>query len=80
MTTKTEFTAIGDMGIAQFLAMAQSANVFFELLNDRLIVRAVNLRWEMWKPVRHFLDEVGQAEIEAYFRRTTAAERHVLGR
>ena len=70
---------VDDRGIAQFLALAASANVYFELLNDRLIIRAVNARWDMWRPIRYLLDEVGQQNIEAYFRRTTQLQRQSWG-
>ena len=32
-------------------------------------VRAVNPNWRMWSPIRHLLDEIGQARIEAHVRR-----------
>ena len=62
-------TQITDDGIAEFLDMARSANVFFEMINDRLTVRAVNPNWRMWAPIRHLLDEIGQARIEDHVRR-----------
>lgn len=62
---------ITDDGIAEFLDMARSANVFFEVINDRLTVRAVNPNWRMWMPIRHLLDEIGQARIEAHVRRAS---------
>ena len=58
----------GDDGVAEFLSLARSANVFFDIVNDHLTVRAVNPNWGMWAPIRHFLDEIGQARIEAYVR------------
>ena len=43
MLAKLESTVrIDDAGIAAFLGLARSANVYFDLVNDRLIVRAVN--------------------------------------
>lgn len=63
--------AVTEEGIAEFLSMARSANVFFEIVNDRLTVRAVNPNWRMWSPIRYLLDEIGQARIEAHVRRTT---------
>ena len=39
--------SVTDEGIAEFLSMARSANVFFEIVNDRLTVRAVNPNWRM---------------------------------
>ena len=59
---------IPDEHIAEFIDMARSANVFFDIINDRLTVRAVNPNWKMWAPIRHFLDEIGQAQIEAYMK------------
>jgi hypothetical protein len=59
---------IADQHIAEFLDLAKSANVFFDIINDRLTVRAVNPNWKMWAPIRHFLDEIGQEQIEAYVR------------
>lgn len=62
---------VSDEGIAEFLSLARSANVFFEIVNDRLTVRAVNPNWRMWSPIRHLLDEIGQARIEAFVRRSS---------
>ncbi len=57
-----------DRYIAEFLDLATSAHVNFDLVNDRLTVRAVNPHWEMWKPFRHLLDEIGARRIEQYLR------------
>ena len=65
--------SISDDGIAEFLSLARSANVFFEIVNDRLTVRAVNPNWSMWSPIRYLLDEIGQARIEAHVRRKAGA-------
>lgn len=59
-----------EAGIAEFIDMARSANVFFEIVNGRLTVRAVNPDWRMWAPIRHLLDEIGVAHIERFVRRT----------
>jgi len=59
-----------EAGIAEFIDMARSANVFFEIVNDRLTVRAVNPDWKMWGPIRYLLDEIGIAHIERFMRRT----------
>ncbi|HEX4298107.1 MAG TPA: hypothetical protein VHZ56_08790 [Devosia sp.] len=78
MTTQIEAKdEITDDGIAEFLSLARSANIFFEIVNDRMTVAAVNPNWEMWRPIRHLLDEIGQARIELYMRRSTAA-RHTV--
>jgi hypothetical protein len=58
-----------DNYVAEFLALAKSAHIYFELINDRLTMRAVNPHWEMWHPIRHFLDEIGARAIEDYLRR-----------
>ena len=60
---------VDDAGIAAFLGLAQSANVYFDLVNDHLTVRAVNPDWLMWTPIRHFLDEIGKTQIEDFIRR-----------
>lgn len=57
-----------DRYVAEFLDLATSAHVYFELVNDRLTVRAVNPQWEMWRPFRHLLDEIGARRIEQYLR------------
>jgi hypothetical protein len=59
-----------EVGIAQFIDMARSANVFFEIVNGRLTVRAVNPDWKMWAPIRHLLDEIGIEHIDRFVRRT----------
>lgn len=59
---------LSDAHIAEFLGLARSANIHFEIVQDRLHMRAVNPNWAMWKPCRHLLDEIGQARIEAYVR------------
>ncbi|MBN9304401.1 MAG: hypothetical protein BGO82_18675 [Devosia sp. 67-54] len=61
---------ISDEGVAEFLSLARSANVFFDIVHDRLTVRAVNPNWRMWAPIRHLLDEIGPARIEACVRRS----------
>lgn len=68
-----------DAHVAEFLDLARSANIHFEIVNDRLHMRMVNPDWAMWKPCRHLLDEIGQARIEAYVRRE-ARERRVVAR
>ena len=74
MTAKIESNVeITDEGIGEFLSLARSANVFFEIVNNRLTVCAVNPNWRMWAPIRHLLDEIGQPRIEAYVRRTSSA-------
>lgn len=65
--------AVTEEGIAEFLSMARSANVFFEIVNDRLTDRAVNPNWRMWSPIRYLLDEIRQARIEAHVRRTSGS-------
>ena len=57
-----------DTEVAEFLDLARSANVHFDIVNDRLHMHMVNPDWAMWKPCRHLLDEIGQARIEAFVR------------
>ena len=64
-TASTELT---DRYVAEFLDLATSAHVHFELVNDRLTLRAVNPDWDMWKPFRYLLDEIGARRIEQYLR------------
>ena len=62
-----------DADIAEFLDLARSANITFDIRNDRLHMQMVNPNWAMWKPCRHLLDEIGQERIEAYVRQEAAA-------
>ncbi len=66
MSTTNE--PLSDRYVAEFLDLATSAHVYFELVNDRLTVRAVNPHWEMWRPFRYLLDEIGARRIEQYLR------------
>lgn len=62
-----------DAYVAEFLDLARSANVTFDITDDRLHMRMVNPNWAMWSPIRHLLDEIGQERIEAFVRREAAA-------
>lgn len=66
MSTTNE--PLPDRYVAEFLDLATSAHVYFELVNDRLTVRAVNPHWEMWRPFRYLLDEIGARRIEQFLR------------
>ncbi|HQZ11690.1 MAG TPA: hypothetical protein PK286_02290 [Devosia sp.] len=59
---------ISDQAVGELIDLARSARVYFELVNDRLAVRAVNPEWSIWRPLRHLLDEIGQPRIEAFLR------------
>ena len=63
-----------DAYVAEFVDLARSANIFFDIVNDRLTMRAVNPNWAMWKPCRHLLDEIGQERLEAYVRAQAAGQ------
>ncbi|UYN99109.1 MAG: hypothetical protein KIT02_14430 [Devosia sp.] len=65
--------ALSDDAVAEFLDLARSANVSFDLVHDRLHMRMVNPIWSMWAPIRHLLDEIGTARIEAFVRREARA-------
>jgi hypothetical protein len=67
-----------DQAVAQFLDLARAANVTFELVDGRLVMRATRLDWKLWAPVRHFLDELGIEAITDYFKRTSPEQRAVL--
>ena len=71
--TDTMPDALTDEDVAEFLDLARSANVHFDIVHDRLHMRMVNPIWAMWSPIRHLLDEIGQERIEAYVRREVAA-------
>jgi len=58
-----------DTDVGEFIDLARSANVHFDIVNDRLTMRMVNPDWAMWKPCRHLLDEIGHDRIEAHVRR-----------
>ena len=62
-----------DAHIAEFLDLARSANVHFDIVNDRLHMQIVRPNWAMWSPIRHLLDEIGHERIEAFVRREAAA-------
>lgn len=66
-----------DEDVAEFIDLARSANVHFDITNDRLHMRMVNPDWAMWSPIRHLLDEIGQERIEAFVRRETTAQQSV---
>jgi hypothetical protein len=58
-----------DPYVAEFLDLARSANVTFDITEDRLHMRMINPNWAMWSPIRHLLDEIGHERIEAFVRR-----------
>ncbi|SMQ85564.1 hypothetical protein SAMN06295905_2851 [Devosia lucknowensis] len=68
---------ITDDAVAEFLDLARSANVHFDIVHDRLHMRMVNPIWVMWSPIRHLLDDIGLERIEAFVRRDTAAREAV---
>ncbi len=70
MADTTTTDSVSDIGVAEFLDMARSAHVYFDLTRDKLSVRAVDPIWQIWTPVRHLLDEIGTSRIEAYLRST----------
>ncbi len=55
-----------DPYVAEFIDMARSAHVYFDLIDGRLVMRAVNPIWEMWRPIRHLLDEFGAERIRRH--------------
>ena len=67
-----------DLSIAQMLALAQAANVSFDMVGDRLVIRSTHMDWKLWPPVRWYLDEIGIPAITEYFKRTTPEDRALL--
>lgn len=63
-----------DADVAEFLDLARSANVTFDITNERLHMRMVRPNWSMWAPIRHLLDEIGHERIEAFVRRESEAQ------
>lgn len=66
-----------DNEVAEFLDLARSANVHFDIVNDRLHMQMVRPNWAMWSPIRHLLDEIGHDRIEASVRRESTARQAV---
>ncbi|MBA3518586.1 MAG: hypothetical protein H0T75_13320 [Rhizobiales bacterium] len=67
-----------DIAVAQFLDLARAANVTFELVDDRLVMRSARANWKQWQPLRRCLDEIGIEAIAEYFRATTPEDRAIL--
>ena len=70
---------MSDAHVAEFIDLARSANVTFDITADRLHMRMINPIWSMWAPIRHLLDEIGHERIEAFVRREAAAREAVEG-
>jgi hypothetical protein len=66
-----------DEQVAEFLDLARSANITFAIVHDRLHMQMTNPNWQMWKPCRHLLDEIGHERIEAFLRREAVARQAV---
>lgn len=66
------------LGVAQFLALAKTANVTFSMVDGRLVMRSAQMDWKLWQPLRHCLDEIGVEAIADYFKETTPEDRNVL--
>ena len=67
-----------DVSIAQMLELAKLAKIKFEVADGRLVMFSTHADWNLWKPVRAYLDEIGVEAIVEYFARTTSEERQVL--
>jgi hypothetical protein len=70
----TTSPTLSDDAVAEFIDLARSANVHFDIRADRLHMQMVNPVWSMWSPIRHLLDEIGHERIEAFVRREAAAQ------
>ena len=71
-------TAAVDIAVAQMLALAELANVRFDVDNGRLVMCAAHMDQKLWPPVRSYLDEIGVDAIVDYFERHGRAERAAL--
>lgn len=67
-----------DVSIGQMLGLAKLANIQFEVVKGRLVMRSAHANWKLWPPVRHYLDEIGVDAIADYLQRTAAEERAIL--
>ena len=67
-----------DVAIGQMLALAEVANVAFNVNDGRLIMRSSRLDPKLWHPIRWYLDQIGIDAIIDYFHRTTDADRAAL--
>lgn len=72
--TEPNSPALTDDEVAEFLDLARSAHVRFEIVHDRLHMQMVNPVWSIWSPIRHLLDEIGTDRIEAFLRRQALAQ------
>ena len=67
-----------DLAVAQMLALAEVANVGFDVADGRLVMRSAHMDWKLWPPVRRYLDEIGVDAIIDYFQRHGLEERAAL--
>ena len=68
----------GDLAVGQMLALAEVANVGFDVVDGRLVMRSAHMNWKLWPPVRRYLDELGVEAILDYFQRHGLEERAAL--
>ena len=80
LTSATLSPTDEQLAIGQFIALSASANVYLELVRDRLTIHAVGADWTMWRPLSRCLDEIGIPRIEQFFRTTSPLERERLFR
>ena len=67
-----------DLAVAQFLELAKLANVTFQVVDGRLVMRSSRIDWKRWPTVRFYLDQIGIAAITEFFRRNTDEARAKL--
>jgi hypothetical protein len=72
-----EIDAMPDRYVAEFLDLAKSANIVFEVRHGHLTMKAINPNWAIWRPCRHLLDEIGQERIRAYLLKSSGSETKV---
>lgn len=63
------------VGVAHILELARAANVEFDMVEGRLILRSSHVDWNLWSPLRRCLDAIGIDAIAGYFASTTPADR-----
>lgn len=67
-----------DVSIGQMLDLAKLAKIEFDVVEGRLVMFSSQMDWQLWRPVRAYLDEIGVEAIVDYFNRTTGEDRAAL--
>ena len=62
-----------DACLSRMLELARLANVSFQVIDGRLMMRCSRVNWKLWPPVRAYFDHVGLDALVAHL--TKAAGR-----